>query len=115
MASEAIVEAVTREVLTALVAGDRTTTAAVRRRLRRQRRQGGGGRGHPDQLQRQPGADVPTDLAGFIDHTLLRAGCHRRRTSTGCATRRSEYGFASVCVNPAWVQAGSPTPAGTDV
>lgn len=47
------------------------------------------------------GADVPTDLAGFIDHTLLRPDATAVEIDRMC-DEAIEYGFASVCVNPSW-------------
>jgi deoxyribose-phosphate aldolase len=49
------------------------------------------------------GADVPTDLAAFIDHTLLRADAAATDIDRMCDEAR-RYGFASVCVNPSWVK-----------
>jgi len=49
------------------------------------------------------GADVPTDLAGFIDHTLLRPDATAAEIDRMCA-EAIEYGFASVCVNPTWTK-----------
>lgn len=49
------------------------------------------------------GADVPTDLAGFIDHTLLKPEATAAEIDRMCAEAR-EYGFASVCVNPTWAK-----------
>jgi deoxyribose-phosphate aldolase len=49
------------------------------------------------------GADVPTDLAGFIDHTLLRPDATATEIDAMCA-EAIEYGFASVCVNPTWTK-----------
>ena len=49
------------------------------------------------------GADVPTDLAGFIDHTLLRADASAGEIDRMCDEAR-RYGFASVCVNPSWIR-----------
>ena len=41
-------------------------------------------------------------IADFIDHTLLKAEATRTEVETLC-TEAVEHGFASVCVNPAWV------------
>jgi deoxyribose-phosphate aldolase len=49
------------------------------------------------------GADVPTDLAGFIDHTLLKPDATAGEIDRMCA-EAIEYGFASVCVNPVWAR-----------
>jgi deoxyribose-phosphate aldolase len=49
------------------------------------------------------GADVPRDLARFIDHTLLRPDATAAEVDRLCDEAR-EFGFASVCVNPTWVR-----------
>ena len=41
-------------------------------------------------------------VAGMIDHTLLKPDATRKEIETLCR-EAAEYGFASVCVNPAWV------------
>jgi deoxyribose-phosphate aldolase len=45
---------------------------------------------------------VRPDLALFIDHTLLRADASAEDVRRLCAEAR-RHGFATVCVNPAWV------------
>jgi deoxyribose-phosphate aldolase len=47
-------------------------------------------------------ADVPTDLAGYIDHTLLRPDAVVADIDKLCA-EAAEFRFAAVCVNPTWV------------
>jgi deoxyribose-phosphate aldolase len=49
------------------------------------------------------GADVPRDLARFIDHTLLRPDATAAEIDRLCSEAR-EFGFAAVCVNPTWVR-----------
>jgi deoxyribose-phosphate aldolase len=49
------------------------------------------------------GAEVPRDLARFIDHTLLRPDATAAEVDRLCDEAR-EFGFASVCVNPTWVR-----------
>ena len=49
------------------------------------------------------GSDVPRDLARFIDHTLLRPEATAAEIDRLCAEAR-EFGFAAVCVNPTWVR-----------
>ncbi|MFH1105130.1 MAG: deoxyribose-phosphate aldolase [Actinomycetota bacterium] len=49
------------------------------------------------------GADVPSDLAGFIDHTLLKPDATAAEIDRMC-DEAIEYGFASVCVNPTWAK-----------
>ncbi len=48
------------------------------------------------------GADVPKDLAQFIDHTLLRPDATPADIDRLC-DEAAEYGFAAVCINPSWV------------
>ncbi len=45
---------------------------------------------------------VPDDIAGYIDHTLLRPDATAAQITTLCAEAR-EYRFAAVCVNPVWI------------
>jgi deoxyribose-phosphate aldolase len=42
------------------------------------------------------------DVAGLIDHTLLKPDADRRAIEQLCA-EALEHGFATVCVNPTWV------------
>lgn len=46
--------------------------------------------------------EVPTDIAGMIDHTLLKAEATRDEVVQLCEEAR-KYHFASVCVNTTWV------------
>jgi deoxyribose-phosphate aldolase len=48
------------------------------------------------------GADVPADLAQYIDHTLLRPDASPSDIDRLC-DEAAEYGFAAVCINPTWV------------
>jgi len=48
------------------------------------------------------GSAYPKDIAARIDHTLLKADATREQIETLCAEAR-QHGFATVCVNPAWV------------
>jgi len=43
------------------------------------------------------------DLAGMIDHTLLKPDATQDQIAQLCFEAR-KYGFASVCVNPTWVE-----------
>ncbi|MHB8079644.1 MAG: deoxyribose-phosphate aldolase [Candidatus Krumholzibacteriia bacterium] len=45
---------------------------------------------------------TPPDLAGFIDHTILKPEANRAEISTLCR-EAAENRFAAVCVNPVWV------------
>ncbi len=60
------------------------------------------------------GADVPRDLARFIDHTLLRPDATAADIDRLCAEAR-EYGFAAVCINPTWVHRAAAALRGTSV
>lgn len=48
-------------------------------------------------------AQVPEDLAGMIDHTILAPNAREAEVRRLCAEAR-EHGFASVCVNPVWAK-----------
>ena len=117
MDQEAIVEAVTREVLSALTGeawdhylaciGDcaahssdkvRDVVAAGASRI----------------SYNGSGADVPTDLAGYIDHTLLRADASAAEVDRMC-DEAIRFNFASVCVNPSWVRRVADNLRGSDV
>jgi deoxyribose-phosphate aldolase len=114
---DAIVEAVTREVLTALT-GEALAECLMCL---------GDCASHSSEKVRQVvaagasrisyngvGADVPTDLAGFIDHTLLKAEAGEADIDRMC-DEAIAYGFAAVCVNPAWVKRVAENLRGTDV
>ncbi|MCD4750190.1 MAG: deoxyribose-phosphate aldolase [Thermoanaerobaculales bacterium] len=49
------------------------------------------------------GADVPTGLGGYIDHTLLRADTTPSDIDRLC-DEAMEFSFAAVCINPVWVR-----------
>lgn len=53
-------------------------------------------------------------LAPLLDHTLLKAGATSGEIAGLCAEAR-EHGFASVCVNPAWVPFAAAQLAGSRV
>ncbi len=53
----------------------------------------------------------PGDVAALIDHTLLKADATREEIETLCR-EASEYGFATVCVNPTWIALASRRLAG---
>ena len=48
------------------------------------------------------GEKVPSTVAGFIDHTLLKADASQKEIEKLCGEAR-EFGFATVCLNPTWV------------
>jgi deoxyribose-phosphate aldolase len=60
------------------------------------------------------GADVPRDLARFIDHTLLKPDATADDVDALCDEART-YAFAAVCVNPTWVRRCAQRLRGSDV
>ncbi len=58
--------------------------------------------------------EVPTDLAPYIDHTLLRPDASSSDIDRIC-TEALQYGFAAVVVNPIWVRRSAANLAGTSV
>ena len=59
-------------------------------------------------------ADVPGDLARYIDHTLLRPDAAAADIDRLCA-EAAEHRFAAVCINPTWVRRAAENLRGTDV
>jgi deoxyribose-phosphate aldolase len=53
---------------------------------------------------------VPSDLARYIDHTLLKPDATAADIDRYCAEAK-KYGFAAVCFNPVWVKRAAPEPA----
>jgi len=49
------------------------------------------------------GTAYPKEIARLIDHTLLKPEATRAQIEVLCREAR-EHGFATVCVNPAWVR-----------
>ncbi len=49
------------------------------------------------------GCDVPTSLAQYIDHTVLKPDVPPEKIDTLC-DEAVQYNFAAVCINPVWVQ-----------
>ncbi len=91
-----LVEAVTRQVLEALAAGyDLCDTPEKVRQVV--------ANGADRVSFHGDAADVPLDLAKYIDHTLLKPEATASDIDRLCAEAR-EYRFASVCVNPTWVK-----------
>jgi deoxyribose-phosphate aldolase len=54
------------------------------------------------------------DLAKYIDHTLLKPDATQQEIAQLCYEAR-KYGFASVCVNPTWVNLCAELLRGSDV
>ncbi len=53
-----------------------------------------------------PEAGEPSNLAKYIDHTILKPEATREQVLQLCDEAK-QYGFASVCVNPYWVKTAS--------
>ena len=60
------------------------------------------------------GSEVPMDLAKYIDHTLLKPDATEADIDK-LSAEAVEYGFASVCVNPTWVRHAAKKVKGSDV
>jgi deoxyribose-phosphate aldolase len=61
----------------------------------------------------QPGS-IPSDLARYIDHTLLKPAATEGQIRDLCA-EALEYSFRSVCVNPTWVTLAADLLRGSEV
>lgn len=59
-------------------------------------------------------ADVPMDLARYIDHTLLKPEATAADIDKLCSEAR-EFQFASVCINPTWVKRAATNLRGSEV
>jgi deoxyribose-phosphate aldolase len=102
-----IIDAVTREVLAALAAG--RDLCATPEQVRKVVANGA------DRVSfHGAGAQVPLDLARYIDHTLLKPDATAVEIDRLCA-EAAEYHFASVCINPTWVRRAAANLRGTDV
>ncbi len=104
---EVLIEVITREVLAAIAEDSDicSNPEAVRRVV---------ANGADRVAFHGAAAEVPLDLAKHIDHTLLKP------EATGAdidvlADEAREFGFASVCVNPAWVKRAADRLRGSDV
>ncbi len=107
MNREALVEAITREVLTAL--STRYDMAETGERVRQVVANGA------DRVAfHGEAADVPLDLARYIDHTMLNPDATAEDIDLLCA-EADQYKFASVCINPTWVRRAAANLRGTGV
>ncbi len=108
MDRDALVEVVTREVLAALAArydvcdtGDKVREVVAN--------------GADRVSFHGQAAEVPLDMARYIDHTLLKPDATASDIDQLCR-EAEQYRFASVCINPTWVKRaaenlrGSPVP-----
>lgn len=107
MNREALVEAVTREVLTALTArqdvcdtGDKVRQVVAN--------------GADRVAFHGEAAEVPLDMARYIDHTLLKPEATAAEIDQLCK-EAEQYHFASVCINPTWVKRAAENLRGTSV
>ncbi len=115
MADRALIDAVTQEVLAALRTADPCADC-----------HGSCAAHSPDTVRRVVaygaervsfhghGGEVPTDLAQYIDHTLLKPDASAEDIDKLCA-EAVEYGFAAVCVNPTWVKRAASNVKGSGV
>lgn len=107
MNREALVEAITREVLSAL--STRFDMAETGEKVRQVVANGA------DRVAfHGEAADVPLDVAQYIDHTLLAPDASADDIDLLC-TEAEQYGFASVCINPTWVKRAAKNLRGTKV
>ena len=107
MNREALVEAITREVLSAL--STRFDMAETGDKVREVVANGA------DRVAfHGEAADVPLDVAQYIDHTLLAADATAEDIDVLCS-EAEQFGFASVCLNPTWVKRAAKNLRGTRV
>jgi deoxyribose-phosphate aldolase len=104
---EAIVEAVTREVLAALAA--RQDVCDTGEKVREVVANGA------DRVAfHGEAAEVPLDMARYIDHTLLKPDATAAEIDQLCR-EAEQYHFASVCINPTWVKRAAENLRGSSV
>jgi deoxyribose-phosphate aldolase len=60
------------------------------------------------------GGKVPSDIARYIDHTLLKPDATAADIDRYCAEAKT-YGFAAVCFNPVWVKRAAQNLRGSSV
>lgn len=107
MNRDALVEAITREVLSAL--STRFDMAETGDKVRQVVANGA------DRVAfHGEAADVPLDLAQYIDHTLLAPDATGEDIDRLCA-EAEQFRFASVCINPTWVKRAARDLRGTGV
>lgn len=107
MDRQALVEAITREVLVAL--STQFDMAATGEAVREVVANGA------DRVAfHGKAADVPLDLARYIDHTLLAADTTAEDIDRLCDEAERHH-FASVCINPTWVRRAADRLRGTGV
>ncbi len=104
---EILVELITREVMAAIAADSDIcdNPEAVRRVV---------ANGADRVAFHGEAAEVPLDIAKYIDHTLLKPEATAEDIDR-LAGEAVEHGFASVCVNPVWVKRAAERVRGSDV
>lgn len=107
MNRDALVEVVTREVLAALSA--RYDVCDTGEKVREVVANGA------DRVAfHGEAAEVPLDMARYIDHTLLKPEATAADIDQLCR-EAEQYHFASVCINPTWVKRAAENLRGTPV
>ena len=107
MNRDALVEVVTREVLAALSA--RYDVCDTGEKVREVVANGA------DRVAfHGEAAEVPLDMARYIDHTLLKPEATASDIDQLCR-EAEQYHFASVCINPTWVKRAAENLRGTPV
>lgn len=107
MNRETLVEMVTREVLAALSA--RYDVCDTGEKVREVVANGA------DRVAfHGEAAEVPLDMARYIDHTLLKPEATAADIDQLCR-EAEQYHFASVCINPTWVKRAAENLRGTSV
>jgi len=103
---EQLIELVTRRVLAELGGAERRSDLGQARRAVDEGAARIGYNGN--------GADVPVEIARYIDHTLLRPDATAEDIDRLC-DEAAKYHFAAVCINPAWVRRAAKRLRGTGV
>ena len=107
MNRDTIVEVVTREVLAAL--SSRYDVCDTGEKVREVVANGA------DRVSfHGEAAEVPLDMAKYIDHTLLKPEATAAEIDQLC-DEAEQFGFASVCINPTWVKRAAQRLRGTSV
>jgi deoxyribose-phosphate aldolase len=107
MNRDALVEAVTREVIAAL--STRYDVCDTGEKVREVVANG------VDRVAfHGEAAEVPLDMARYIDHTLLKPEATAAEIDQLCR-EAAQYRFASVCINPTWVKRAAENLRGTSV
>jgi deoxyribose-phosphate aldolase len=107
MNREALVDVVTREVLAALTT--RYDVCDTGEKVREVVANGA------DRVSfHGEAAEVPLDMARYIDHTLLKPDTTAAEIDQLCR-EAEQYHFASVCINPTWVKRAAENLRGTSV